>query len=333
MTVRHPYMPLYIADYELDTKHLTAAEDGIYGRLLRALWIAGGTLPADDKFLAKICRVSMALWRRASNTVMAFFRVEEGHISQKRVTIELEKAGRISRVRSEAAKNKEKAKTGITSHDSKNDPSIPDNPLKNNDVDQANASARGPVGGTRPRLATLEGSGSGSSSLRSEELSGSLRSPSSAPEVADFELTPDEPEQPKAKEPPVSEALKAYAALADRTNLPKVEKLTDQRRKKLRSILSEHGIETWHRALTMVEASNHCRGLNERGWTASLDFLLQPSSFVKVIEGNYANRTPTPAANGNGSSSGFASGFEGRKSTMEALQRMREGKLMEASHG
>jgi uncharacterized protein YdaU (DUF1376 family) len=323
MTARHPYMPLYIADYELDTRHLTAAEDGIYGRLLRALWTAGGTLPADDKFLAKTCRVSMALWRRASATIMAFFRVAEGVISQKRVTLELEKAGRISRVRSEAAKNKEKAKTGITSHDSKNGSHLPDNPLKNNDAEQANASARGPVSGTRPRLASLEGSGSGSTPLRSVELSGSLRSPSSAPEVADFQLTPDEPEQPKAKEPPVSEALKAYAALAERTGLPKVEKLTDQRRKKLRSILAEHGIETWRRALAMVEASNHCLGRNDRGWTASLDFLLQPSSFVKVIEGNYANRTPAPAANGNG----FTSGFEGRKDRSALFERMREGTL------
>jgi len=296
MTVRHPYMPLYVADYELDTRHLTPAEDGIYGRLLRALWIAGGKLPADEGYLARVCRVSLKIWRHVAATVMTFFRVEEGQISQKRVTLELEKAQRKSRQATEAGKagGIKAAESRIDSRVSARRRSIDEKPIENNESPIADASARIPASGARPRLATLEGSGEGSSSLRSEELSGSLRSPSSAPEVADFQLTPDEPEQPKAKEPPVSEALKAYAALAERTGLPKVEKVTDQRRKKLRSILAEHGIETWRRALTMVEASNHCLGRNDRGWTASLDFLLQPSSFVKVIEGNYANRTAPP---------------------------------------
>nr|QQZ48877.1 DUF1376 domain-containing protein [Phenylobacterium glaciei] len=34
----HPCLPLWIDDYDAATSHLTAAEDGVYGRLLRLAW-------------------------------------------------------------------------------------------------------------------------------------------------------------------------------------------------------------------------------------------------------------------------------------------------------
>ncbi|MNG39522.1 hypothetical protein D3C84_1276480 [compost metagenome] len=35
--------------------------------------------------------------------------------------------------------------------------------------------------------------------------------------------------------------------------------------------------------------SPHCQGHNDRGWRADLDFLLQPSRYVRLIEGAYEN--------------------------------------------
>jgi hypothetical protein len=90
-----------------------------------------------------------------------------------------------------------------------------------------------------------------------------------------------------------SEAIEAYHALADRTGLPKIAALTDQRRKKLKAILERYGAERWTDALRRLEQSDFCRGLGERGWRADFDFLVRPASFVKLLEGAYDNRTPS----------------------------------------
>jgi hypothetical protein len=36
-----------------------------------------------------------------------------------------------------------------------------------------------------------------------------------------------------------------------------------------------------------LERSAFCRGENDRGWRADFDFLLQPKSFTKLLEGAY----------------------------------------------
>jgi len=41
-----------------------------------------------------------------------------------------------------------------------------------------------------------------------------------------------------------------------------------------------------------MAASAFCRGENDRGWRADLDFLCQPKSFNGLIEGKYDDRVP-----------------------------------------
>jgi uncharacterized protein YdaU (DUF1376 family) len=71
-----PYMPLYIADYHADTGHLTAIEHGAYLLLIMTYWQRGGPLPADDKKLARICKVSGSQWARIKATVLEFFEAQ-----------------------------------------------------------------------------------------------------------------------------------------------------------------------------------------------------------------------------------------------------------------
>lgn len=104
MTTKQPFMPLYVKDYDDDTRHLTAEEDGVYGRLLRAMWTAGGQLPRDERRLAQIARIDIRRWRVLAPTIMAFFSVAGQFIEQKRIKAELRRVADLSTTRSEAGK-------------------------------------------------------------------------------------------------------------------------------------------------------------------------------------------------------------------------------------
>ena len=88
---------------------------------------------------------------------------------------------------------------------------------------------------------------------------------------------------------PVQKAFDNWNIAASAWGLPIAKTLTPDRRKKLRARLKEHGIEGWNEALGTIEKSEFLRGENDRAWRASLDFMLQPSSFNKLLEGSYSN--------------------------------------------
>jgi hypothetical protein len=68
---------------------------------------------------------------------------------------------------------------------------------------------------------------------------------------------------------------------------PAVRRLTGTRLRQLKARLRENTIEDWQQAMSALERSNFCRGENERGWRADFDFMLQPKSFTKLLEGAY----------------------------------------------
>jgi len=85
-------------------------------------------------------------------------------------------------------------------------------------------------------------------------------------------------------------AFTAYNELASRIGIPQSATLTPDRRKKLKARLREHGgMPAWATALGNIEKSAYLRGRNDRGWTANLDFVLQASSFAKLVDGAYGN--------------------------------------------
>ncbi len=87
--------------------------------------------------------------------------------------------------------------------------------------------------------------------------------------------------------------------------LPKVQKLTDDRRTKIRLRLNEFsGDSTQWLSLTRtlferVNASDFLRGDNNSGWTATFDWLFTNSkNWVKVTEGNYDNERGSRSTSG-----------------------------------
>jgi uncharacterized protein YdaU (DUF1376 family) len=121
----HPYIPLYVDDYEAATTHLTAEEDGIYSRLLRLCWRTPGcSLPNDPAWIARRIRVTADDFERVVKTILAdFFTLSRGRYVQRRLkreydTISRKKAARVNAGKmggtAKALKTKETAPSNAT---------------------------------------------------------------------------------------------------------------------------------------------------------------------------------------------------------------------------
>ena len=99
-------------------------------------------------------------------------------------------------------------------------------------------------------------------------------------------------EEDKANKPEISNKPQQ---LADRynaicTNLPRVVRLTDKRRRAVRLIHDKgYTPEQLDEAFRRAQASSFCAGQNDRHWKADFDWLLNENNLVKVLEGKYDN--------------------------------------------
>lgn len=89
------YMAFYPADYLAATGHLTPAQHGAYCLLIFHYWVKGG-LPREDKFLARICRMSEREWKANRDTIAEFFTADWKH---ERIEKEMERAALKSEAR------------------------------------------------------------------------------------------------------------------------------------------------------------------------------------------------------------------------------------------
>lgn len=87
-----PFMQLWVADYLGDTKHLTTEQHGAYLLLLMTMWRADGSLPADDAKLARIVGLTVGRWNKIKGDIVAMLTIEDGRVTQKRLSTELKKA-------------------------------------------------------------------------------------------------------------------------------------------------------------------------------------------------------------------------------------------------
>jgi hypothetical protein len=90
------------------------------------------------------------------------------------------------------------------------------------------------------------------------------------------------------------EAFNAYNETALRCGLPQASRMTPDRQRKIIARLRDYGLDGWGRALNNIETCDFLRGSNNTGWRASLDFLLQASSFAKAHDGVYGRGASQP---------------------------------------
>lgn len=75
--------------------------------------------------------------------------------------------------------------------------------------------------------------------------------------------------------------------------------VTEKRVTALKARCREHGKESLKTMTEKAAQSDFLNGRNNKCWVASLDWLLRPNNFVKVIEGNYDNDKPKFSDYGN----------------------------------
>lgn len=67
--------------------------------------------------------------------------------------------------------------------------------------------------------------------------------------------------------------------------------MSDQRKSNVRARIREYGgdVQKVYKAIDKAMASDFMNGKNGKGWVASFDWMMCPSNFPKVLEGNYDN--------------------------------------------
>ena len=86
--------------------------------------------------------------------------------------------------------------------------------------------------------------------------------------------------------------------------LPKIKGATGKRVGYIKARIREYGLEAVYEVISKAAASDFLNGKNQRGWVASFDWIMLPTNFPKVLEGNYDNRTNNYNGTNNHQSSG-----------------------------
>jgi len=73
-------------------------------------------------------------------------------------------------------------------------------------------------------------------------------------------------------------------------NMPEIKILTDQRKKTINARLKEHSMEIINQVLEIAGRSDFLNGKNDKKWKANFDWVMNPSNFIKILEGNYENK-------------------------------------------
>ena len=73
-------------------------------------------------------------------------------------------------------------------------------------------------------------------------------------------------------------------------SLPSVRTLSDKRKRDIKTRLKKYTLDDFRKVFEKAEKSSFLRGDNERGFRASLDWLIKDGNMAKVLDGNYDDR-------------------------------------------
>lgn len=143
------YYQHHIGDYDRDTAHLTLAQHGAYGKLMRSYYATERPLPADASCLWRICGAMDKAERMAVSFVAEkFFQLEGDVLRHKRIDEEIkayhdaiETAQRAGRASGEARRKKRTTVERTFERKTNDRSTTVDVPLQRNDERNANGTA------------------------------------------------------------------------------------------------------------------------------------------------------------------------------------------------
>lgn len=90
---------------------------------------------------------------------------------------------------------------------------------------------------------------------------------------------------------PYQQIMDAYNANCGK--LPKATKLTDKRKRAIRTCITQgFSVDEITEAFRKAALTPFLTGENDRGWQANFDFIIKASNMQKIIEGAYGSAAP-----------------------------------------
>lgn len=96
------------------------------------------------------------------------------------------------------------------------------------------------------------------------------------------------------KSAPFEDQIIAIRELYDSVcgSYPRPVNLSEARKEELRARLSDgYTVKDFRKLFELAEASDFLKGENDRGWSATFDWLIADANMAKVLDGNYENRS------------------------------------------
>lgn len=86
----------------------------------------------------------------------------------------------------------------------------------------------------------------------------------------------------------LKDIIERYHLLCPR--LPKIAALSEVRKSHIRARVNEFGIDKFYLVLEKVGNSDFMAGDNDRNWRPTIDWIITPNNFLKILEGKYDNK-------------------------------------------
>jgi uncharacterized protein YdaU (DUF1376 family) len=265
-----PWLPWYHGDFLRATQGWTVTERGVYFLLLGASWEMG-PLPDDRRRLAGIVGAQLDEFDEAWKTVRPKFVLTDAGLVNHRLEFHRDKQALRSEKARQSVMNRWQEKLPLDTDEHTNDDT--NVPTSAHTSDDTSAHTNGHTKSIRSGY---------SSELRTQNS--------------------EKGKNTKLKASFHDEVIAAYHECLP--NQPRVKQWTKTRASLLNARIAERckdgkpadGIGYWRDFFGKVAASDFLTGKSS-DFTVSLEWLVRPQNFLKVIEGNYDNR---PRMNGTG---------------------------------
>lgn len=117
-------------------------------------------------------------------------------------------------------------------------------------------------------------------------------------EIKEEESKEKEGESPDLLNPPPPQIdFKKFVDFfnSNRGNMPEIKIISKSRKQRISTLIKNHSKEKLIEAILICKDSNFIQGANDRDWIADFDWITQPKNFIKILEGNYKNKTNGPS--------------------------------------